>query len=55
MNIQEDFEEFLRLLNAESAEYVIVGGYAVTFYVLHPIISAKLNGHWQTLGSPKAL
>ena len=32
MNIQKDFEEFLRLLNAQSAEYVIVGGYAVAFH-----------------------
>jgi predicted nucleotidyltransferase len=32
MNIQKDFEEFLRLLNAQSTEYVIVGGYAVAFH-----------------------
>jgi hypothetical protein len=32
MNIHEDFEEFLRLLNEESVEFVIVGGYAVAFH-----------------------
>jgi hypothetical protein len=32
MNIQEDFEEFLKLLNAENTEYVIVGGYEVAFH-----------------------
>jgi hypothetical protein len=32
MNIQKDFEEFLRLLNRKKVEYVIVGGYAVAFH-----------------------
>jgi len=32
MNIQEDFEEFLRLLNRKKVEYLIVGGYAVAFH-----------------------
>lgn len=32
MNIQEDFEEFLKLLVREKAEFVIVGGYAVAFH-----------------------
>jgi hypothetical protein len=32
MNIQKDFEEFLRLLNGKKVEYVIVGGYAVAFH-----------------------
>jgi predicted nucleotidyltransferase len=32
MNIQKDFEEFLRLLNGKKVEYVIVGAYAVAFY-----------------------
>ena len=32
MNIQEDFEEFLRLLAEERIEFVIVGGYAVAFH-----------------------
>lgn len=32
MNIHNDFEEFLRLLNAERAEFIIVGGYAVAFH-----------------------
>ena len=32
MNIHDDFEEFLKLLNARNVEYVIVGGYAVAFY-----------------------
>jgi|GEM_PF-1815443 hypothetical protein len=27
MNIQEDFEEFLKLLNKKKVEYLIVGGY----------------------------
>jgi hypothetical protein len=32
MNIQEDFEEFLKLLNKKKVEYIIVGGYAVAFH-----------------------
>ena len=32
MNIHEDFEEFLRLLTAQSVEFVIIGGYAVAFH-----------------------
>ena len=32
MNIQNDFEEFLQLLNAQSVECIIVGGYAVAFH-----------------------
>lgn len=32
MNTQPDFEEFLRLLEKNKVEYVIVGGYAVAFY-----------------------
>ena len=32
MNIQQDFEEFLRLLEKHECEYVIVGGYAVAFH-----------------------
>jgi len=32
MNIQPDFEEFLRLLEANQVDYMIVGGYAVAFH-----------------------
>jgi predicted nucleotidyltransferase len=32
MNIHRDFEEFLKLLIDEGVEFVIVGGYAVTFH-----------------------
>ncbi len=32
MNIHNEFEEFLRLLNEENVEFVIVGGYAVAFH-----------------------
>jgi predicted nucleotidyltransferase len=32
MNTQQDFEEFLRLLEKHDCDYVIVGGYAVAFY-----------------------
>jgi hypothetical protein len=32
MNTQPDFKEFLRLLEENSVEYVIVGGYAVAFH-----------------------
>jgi hypothetical protein len=32
MNIQEDFEEFLKLLNKKKVKYLIVGGYAVAFH-----------------------
>jgi hypothetical protein len=28
-----DFKEFLQLLNSEQVEYLLVGGYAVGFYV----------------------
>ncbi len=30
--LHKDFKEFLQLLNAEKVEYLLVGGYAVTFY-----------------------
>lgn len=32
MNIQPDFEDFLRLLEAHRVEYMIVGGYAVAYH-----------------------
>ena len=32
MNIQQDFEELLRLLEEYQVEYLIVGGYAVAFH-----------------------
>ena len=32
MNIQPDFEDFLRLLEAHEVDYMIVGGYAVAFH-----------------------
>lgn len=32
MNIQPDFEDFLRLLETHRVDYMIVGGYAVAFH-----------------------
>ena len=32
MNIQPDFEDFLRLLEGHQVDYMIVGGYAVAFH-----------------------
>ena len=32
IRLPEDFKEFLRLLQASEAEYLLVGGYAVGFY-----------------------
>ncbi len=32
MNIQQDFEELLRLLEEHKVEYLIIGGYAVAFH-----------------------
>jgi len=32
MNIQQDFEELLKLLEEHNVEYLIVGGYAVAFH-----------------------
>ena len=32
IQLPEDFREFLRLLNENSVEYLLVGGYAVGFY-----------------------
>ncbi len=32
MNIQPDFEEFLRFLETHQVDYMIVGGYAVAFH-----------------------
>ena len=32
MNIQPDFEEFLKLLEKHNVDYMIVGGYAVAFH-----------------------
>ena len=34
MNTQPHFEELLKLLENNQVEYVIVGGYAVAFYVI---------------------
>ncbi len=31
MNLNQDFKEFFQLLNANEAQYLIVGGYAVAF------------------------
>jgi hypothetical protein len=32
MNIQQDFEELLKLLEKNNVEYMIIGGYAVAFH-----------------------
>lgn len=32
MNTQQDFEEFLRLLEKNKVQYLIIGGYAVAFH-----------------------
>lgn len=32
MNIQPDFEDFLKLLESHEVDYMIVGGYAVAFH-----------------------
>jgi len=32
IELPQDFKEFLKLLNAENAEYLIVGGYAVGYH-----------------------
>lgn len=53
--LSDDFKEFLQLLNSEKIEYLIVGGYAVSYYgyprptgdldiwiAIHPENAAKL-------------
>jgi len=32
MIISEDFEDFLRLLNQNKVDYLVVGGYAMAFH-----------------------
>lgn len=32
MVLNEDFKEFIALLNANKVKYLVVGGYAVAFY-----------------------
>ena len=32
MKIPKDFKEFLKLLNANNVEYLLIGGYAVGYY-----------------------
>ncbi|MBN1576042.1 MAG: nucleotidyltransferase [Chitinispirillaceae bacterium] len=32
MNIQQDFEELLKLLEGNSVQYIIIGGYAVAYH-----------------------
>ena len=32
MNLEKDFEDFVRLLNEHSVDYMIVGGYALAFH-----------------------
>ncbi|MGD9347107.1 MAG: nucleotidyltransferase [Candidatus Aminicenantes bacterium] len=33
MNVEKDYEEFLRLLNKHNVKYCIIGAFAVAFYV----------------------
>lgn len=42
IRLPPDFKEFLRLLNAEGAQYLVVGGYAVAFYG-HPRATGDLD------------
>lgn len=32
IQLPRDFKEFLRLLNSNSVEYLLIGGYAVNYY-----------------------
>lgn len=32
MQLQDDFKEFLKLLNANEVKYLLIGGYAVSYY-----------------------
>ena len=50
MVLNEDFKEFIALLNANGVKYLVVGGYAVAFYG-HPRYMKDLRtfGFGQTL------
>ena len=43
MNIQQDFQELLKLLEKHGVEYMIVGGYADAFYK-YPRFTKDLDG-----------
>jgi len=48
-HLPEDFKEFLKLLNANSVQYLLVGGWAVGFYgysrvTADAITSRKMSG-----------
>lgn len=32
MNLEKDFEDFVRLLNEHKVDYMIIGGYALPFH-----------------------
>jgi hypothetical protein len=32
LQLPDDFKEFLRLLNSKGVEYLLIGGYAVSYY-----------------------
>lgn len=42
ISLADDFKEFLRLLNSEDVEYLVVGGYAVAAYG-HPLATGDLD------------
>jgi hypothetical protein len=35
IELPKDFRDFLKLLNEEEVEYLLIGGYAVGYVVLH--------------------
>ncbi len=59
MEIQQDFKELLKLLNAHNVEYVIVGAYALAFHGVprkdELISNKKIRGRTKDLADIEAL
>jgi hypothetical protein len=64
--LARDFKEFLKSLNSNGVEYLLIGGYAVGIYGhiratndldiwvdISPENAAKIDGHFASLGSPR--
>lgn len=52
MVLDENFKEFIKLLNANGVEYFVVGGYAVAYHG-YPRYTKDIDG--QTLAMPTGL
>ncbi len=45
IELPDDFKEFLKLLNAQEVEYLLIGGYAVGYYGYPRVTAAADRDH----------